>query len=67
MITVQQEISKQAPAVLAYSRRQSAAALGISIPLLDRLLADEKIRSIKLGDRRLIPAEEINRVLREGI
>ena len=52
---------------LAYSRRQGAVALGVSVPLVDRLIADGKIRSIKLGDRRLIPAEEINRVLKEGV
>jgi len=52
----------------AYTRRQTASILGgISVDLVDKLIAAEKIRSIKIGDRRLVPADEIARILSEGI
>ena len=61
------EASEKITEPKTYTRRQSASIFGISLDLLDKLIAADKIRSIKLGDRRLIPADEIHRVLREGI
>jgi excisionase family DNA binding protein len=49
-----------------WSVKGAAAFLGISERHLSQLAADGKVRSIRLGARRLIPAEELDRLAREG-
>jgi excisionase family DNA binding protein len=39
--------------------------LGISIRLLDSLLAERALRSVKVGRRRLVSEEAIQRYIRE--
>jgi excisionase family DNA binding protein len=48
---------------LAYSPTEAHQALGIGRSLLWRLLQNSEIKSIKLGSRRLIPADELHRFL----
>ena len=48
---------------LAYSVREACAALGITHPTLYKLIAAGRLRSITVGDRRLIPATELDRLL----
>jgi hypothetical protein len=50
----------------AYSFPESAKVCGVS-PYTLRRLADQKcIKSINIAGRRLIPADELDRILREG-
>jgi excisionase family DNA binding protein len=48
------------------SLREAAAVLGISIFTLRRLIDSGAIRSVKVGARRLVPVEEIERVATHG-
>ncbi len=54
---------KTATPKLAYSVLESCAALGITRPTLYGLIADGRLRTIKVGARRLIPATELHRLL----
>jgi len=49
-----------------WSLRDAAAFLGISERHLGQMAADGKVKSIRLGCRRLIPADELDRLAREG-
>ena len=51
----------------AFSFAYCADALSISSQTLASLAKLGKIRSIKVGKRRLIPAIELRRILREGV
>ena len=44
----------------------AAAFLGVSARHLLRLLDAEKVRSVRLGRRRLIPDDEVRRLARQG-
>jgi excisionase family DNA binding protein len=50
----------------AYPFNPSAKILGVSPSTLWMLARQERIKTIKVGGRRLIPATEINRILAEG-
>jgi excisionase family DNA binding protein len=45
-----------------FSRKETAKVLSISLPTLNRRLADGSIPHVKLGGRVLIPAEYINKL-----
>jgi excisionase family DNA binding protein len=49
------------------SIEQSAKVLGVSVWTLRKWIADGKIRSAKLGSRRLIPVSELKRFINEAI
>jgi excisionase family DNA binding protein len=51
---------------LAYSPGEVAELLGCSRPFIYTLMADEKLPSLKLGGRRLIPAAAITEMLAEA-
>ena len=52
---------------LVYSVPQTAHELGVCERLVWKLIAQQKIRSIKIGLRRTgIPASEIQRIVAEG-
>lgn len=51
---------------MAYSVLETCATLGITRPSLYGLIADGRLRTIKVGSRRLIPVNEIERLLAEG-
>ena len=57
--------------VLALRPREAAASIGISPRTLDRLIAEGRIRSVKLGpsaaSARLIPVAELQRFLAEHL
>ena len=59
-----QERPKQEPR--AYSIGETAELCGVSRATLYRLLAQGKIRSIKIGTRRLIRDDQINALLAGG-
>lgn len=48
---------------LAYGIEEAARAIGVSRGHLYELIARGEVRSVKLGDRRLIPTDELRRVL----
>ncbi len=50
----------------AYSLKAAARALSISERSLQRLIAEGRMKSIRLGARRLVPAAEVRRAAAEG-
>ncbi len=55
------------PNRLGYSVMEAASALGLAPSGLWKLIALGKIRSVKIGNRRIISAQEIQRLLNEGL
>jgi len=51
----------------AHSFREGQRILGISRSTFYRLEAAEKIKLLRIGRRTLIPADEIERLLKEGV
>jgi excisionase family DNA binding protein len=51
----------------AHSFREGQRILGISRSTFYRLEAAEKIKLLRIGRRTLIPASEIERLLKEGV
>ena len=51
---------------LVYSIQEAAHACGLSRATLYRLIAAGKLRTVKVGARRLIPVDSIETLLREG-
>jgi len=51
--------------VLAFSRREAADALRVSLRTLDYLLSQGKLRGRRIGRRLVIPRAEIERLLRQ--
>ena len=48
---------------LAWSRAEVAAMLGLSLSGIDRLIRHGKLRTIRMGCRRLIPHHELEQLL----
>ena len=48
---------------LAWSRAEVAAMLGLSLSGIDRLIRHGKLRTIRMGFRRLIPHHELEHLL----
>jgi excisionase family DNA binding protein len=48
---------------LAISQAEMADALGVSMATAGRMIRNKIVRSIKVGQRRLIPMSEIERLL----
>lgn len=59
------EKTKPDVARLALSREEAAAALGVSVPTLDRLVQRGLLRPSRALRRPLFPVPEIERFLRE--
>ncbi len=49
---------------LAYSLAESEALSGLSRSSLYRLIAAEKLKTVQLGRRRLVPRDELERLCR---
>jgi len=47
----------------AYSMREAASKLGVSISTLHRLVMRGEIKAARIGGRKVIPASEIRRLL----
>lgn len=60
----QNKLAEPAPTRLAYHIKEAAALLGVSRCLIFRLLAEGQLGSIRIGNRRLIPADELKAFLR---
>lgn len=48
---------------MAFSVLEACTALGITRPTLYGLIADGRLRTVKIGARRLIPTTELDRLL----
>lgn len=51
----------------AFSRRETGEIWGVSEGLVIKLDTAGKIKTIRVAGRKLVPLEEVARVLREGI
>ena len=51
---------------LAYRVKHFCKSVGLGKTKFYELLRDGKIRTIVIGGRRLVPADEVRRLLREG-
>ena len=47
---------------ISYSPTEAACATGLSLPTINRKIARGELRSVKVGRRRLIPAQELERL-----
>jgi excisionase family DNA binding protein len=56
-------MSDALPAPRAYNPDAFAQVVGLGRTTIYQLIRDGQIRSIKVGRRRLIPAEEVDRLL----
>ena len=50
----------------AYSMRETAARLGVSVWLIKKAVRDGTLPSVKLGDRRLIPVDAVEELLAQA-
>jgi excisionase family DNA binding protein len=48
---------------MAYSIAETCEAIGVTRPTLYKLIAEARLRTVKVGTRRLVPATEIERLL----
>jgi excisionase family DNA binding protein len=51
---------------LAYSLEESAQAIGLSRRTLYNLIEAGSLRTVKLGRRRVVPVEELTRILADA-
>jgi excisionase family DNA binding protein len=52
--------------LLAYSKREAAAATSLSVRSLDYLIEKGQLRAVKVGRRVLIPSRELERLIEKG-
>jgi excisionase family DNA binding protein len=50
----------------AYSVKETAARLGVSVWLIEKAIRNGTLASLKLGDRRLIPADAVEELLAQA-
>ncbi|MHB1739149.1 MAG: excisionase family DNA-binding protein [Actinomycetes bacterium] len=65
--TVRGETPGPAPAPLAVSPRKAAGYLDVGHDAIYQLLRQGRLRSVKLGRRRLIPVAELQRFLADEL
>jgi len=63
---VVQSVSSTGDAPLAYRVAQFCKAIGLGKTKFYELVRDGKIKTVVIGGRRLIPADEAQRLVREG-
>ena len=61
-----QSVSSTGDAPLAYRVAQFCKAVGVGKTKFYELVRDGKIKTVVIGGRRLIPADEAQRLVREG-
>ncbi len=52
--------------LLAYSKKQAAAATSLSVRGIDYLIEKGQLRAVKIGRRVLIPSRELERLIEKG-
>jgi excisionase family DNA binding protein len=63
MISTSEKTRREQQRRLAISQAEMADALGVSMATAGRMIRKKIVRSIKIGQRRLIPMSEIDRLL----
>ena len=61
------DVAHPGPPILAVSPRAAGRCLGVGHDAVYQLLNEGRLRSVKLGRRRLIPVSELQRFLREEL
>jgi excisionase family DNA binding protein len=64
---IERQVGESVLVPLAVSPRRAAAYLGVGHDAVYRLLNEGRLRSVKLGRRRLIPVSELERFLEAEI
>ena len=59
--------SEEAYTPLAYRVRDFCTSVGLGKTKFYELLREGKIKTISIGGRRLVPADEAQRIVREGV
>jgi excisionase family DNA binding protein len=54
------------PSALAYRVKAFCEAVGLGRTTLYKLMREGKVKTVVIGGRRLVPAEEAQRLVREG-
>ena len=52
--------------LLAYSKKEAAAATSLSVRGIDYLIEKGQLRAVKIGRRVLIPSKELERLIEKG-
>lgn len=52
--------------LLAYSKKEAAAATSLSVRGIDYLIEKGQLRAVKVGRRVLIPSKELERLVEKG-
>jgi excisionase family DNA binding protein len=52
--------------LLAYSKKEAAAATSLSVRSIDYLIEKGQLRAVKVGRRVLIPCRELERLIEKG-
>ena len=52
--------------LLAYSKKEAAAATSLSVRSIDYLIEKGQLRAVKVGGRVLIPSRELERLIEKG-
>ncbi|HVN79141.1 MAG TPA: helix-turn-helix domain-containing protein [Terriglobia bacterium] len=52
--------------LLAYSKKEAAAATSLSVRGIDYLIEKGQLRAVKIGRRVLIPSRELERLIEKG-
>jgi excisionase family DNA binding protein len=63
MLSTSEKTRREQQRRLAVSQAEMADALGVSMATAGRMIRKKIVRSIKVGQRRLIPMSEIDRLL----
>jgi excisionase family DNA binding protein len=63
MLSTTEKTRRERQRRLAISQAEMADALGVSMATAGRMIRNKIVRSIKVGQRRLIPMSEIDRLL----
>ena len=56
----------QQPPVLLNSIKQSSKRLGICVAMIYKLIDQEKLATVKIGSRRMVPETELQRLAKTG-
>jgi len=56
----------EVPKRLAYSVKEVAHAAGVSEGTIYRLIYRKELRTVRIGDRQLVPAQELHRLTGTG-
>lgn len=65
--TIREAQAKVVELPRTYTKEQFGEVFQLSRRTVDRLLLTGRVKSVTIGRRRLVPAAEVDRLLREGV